>query len=143
MKTLRFDAADIRRVVEHSLAAETQAKSLRASTTNQVPGTAGGDAAVPAIVLARDRGVYMMSNGQPRDIVEGERSFVAYALGCDPRCDRDWRSNSRELAGDDDFTLTLPWAENLKVLIQAGIQTISVSIDRNGDRIEVTVLSDA
>src|SRR5580704_12935319 len=100
-------------------------------------------ATAAALVLVRDRGVYLLSNEQPRDLVEGERSFVAYAQGCDPYRDRDWRSNSRDLAGDDDFSLTLPWAHDLKALIEAGVRTIVVRIARNADRIEVAVQSDA
>jgi hypothetical protein len=133
MRTLKFDAPDVRRVVEHSIVAKTQGKSARASAPP----------AVPAVLLVRDRGIYLMSNGEPRDLVEGQRSFVAYATGCDPFRDPDWRDRCRDLAGDDDFSLTLPWAENLKVLIDAGAQTIAIDIDRDGDGIEVSIASDA
>ena len=39
----------------------------------------------PAVLLVHEQGVYLMSNGQPRDIVGGDaadRSFCAYAIGC-------------------------------------------------------------
>jgi hypothetical protein len=38
----------------------------------------------PQIVFVKDEGIYLMSNGKPRDIVDSERSFVVYAEGYDP-----------------------------------------------------------
>ena len=59
MPVLRFKAEDVRRVVEHSIAAPRQ--SDVAYTTKPVE--------APAVLLVREQGVYLMSNGQPRDIV--------------------------------------------------------------------------
>ena len=75
MPVLRFKAEDVRRVVEHSIAAPRQ--SDVAYTTKPVE--------APAVLLVHEQGVYLMSNGQPRDIVGGDaadRSFCAYAIGC-------------------------------------------------------------
>jgi hypothetical protein len=68
-----------------------------------------------------DDGVYLMSNGEPRDIVEGESSFVAHAKGCNPKTDPDWWDVSRALVGGDDFGECLPWAKELKVLLDAEV----------------------
>lgn len=118
MKQLIFDADDVRRVVKHSLAAATQG----GHTIGHDPetGTALTEpVAAAAVILARDEGVYLMSNGQPRDLLNeaSPRSFAAYAIGCHPFRDHDWRTNARELVGDDDFSCVLPWAHDLKGLL--------------------------
>jgi hypothetical protein len=143
MKTLTFDAADVRRVVEHSIAAKTQLRSARQAASNAPAADSVEGATVPAVLLGCDHGVYLMSGGQPRDLIEGQRSFVAYAAGYDPFKDANWRTHTRDLIGGDDCSLTLPWARDLKVLIDAGLRTISLSVDREGDRIEVEMRSDA
>lgn len=76
-------------------------------------GAYGAAATGPALFLVHDHGVYLMSNGLPRDLVAGsgsERSRVAYAEGCDPTVGEfdDWYSTSRDLVGGDDFVETLP-----------------------------------
>ena len=80
MPVLRFKAEDVRRVVEHSIAAPRQ--SDVAYTTKPVE--------APAVLLVHEQGVYLMSNGKPRDIVGADatdrkdaakdegRSFCAY-----------------------------------------------------------------
>lgn len=143
MKTLRFDAADVRRVIEHSIAAETQMRPARRPTSEPPLEDEDGSAIVPAVLLTCDYGVYLMSNGQPRDLAEGRRSFAAYAVGYDPFRDADWRAHTRELIGGDDFSLTLPWAADLKALIDAGVETINIKVERTGDRIGVEILDDA
>lgn len=60
----------------------------------------------PALLLVHDQGVYLMSNGIPRDRpAEGETAHVVYAAGCDPNVGEfdDWYNQSRELVGGDDF----------------------------------------
>ena len=61
----------------------------------------------PAVLLVHEQGVYLMSNGQPRDIVGADatdrkdaakdegRSFCAYAIGCHPENDADWYEIAR------------------------------------------------
>jgi hypothetical protein len=137
MKRLIFDAADVRRVVEHSIAAKTQMRSARR------PAAADEDAPAPAVVFGHDRGVYLMSNGEPPDLIERTLRFVAYARGCDPTGDADWRKNSRELVGEDDFSTTMPWANDLKVLVDAGVQMLVLNFNRDGDHLEVEIGSDA
>ncbi|OPY99279.1 hypothetical protein A5906_26530 [Bradyrhizobium sacchari] len=122
MQSLIFDAPDVRRVVEHSIASEEQqSKMVRDERTGEL---VKEEVNVPSVLLARDHGVYLMSNGLPRDIVSDARSFAAYAWGCDPFRDPDWRDKARMLAGDDDFSIALPWAHDLKALIDAGARTV-------------------
>lgn len=67
-----------------------------------------------------------MSNGEPA------RSFAAYARGCDPSRDSDWRAACHMLVVGDDFSLLLPWAADLKVLIDDGAQTVTLNISDGG-----------
>jgi hypothetical protein len=75
-------------------------------------GAYGEEANGPALFLVHDQGVYLMSNGSPRDTEGGQdgRCRVAYAEGCDPNVGEfdDWYGTSRDLVGGDDFVETLP-----------------------------------
>jgi hypothetical protein len=62
----------------------------------------------PALLLVHDSGVYLMSNGMPRDAVEPERCYTAHAQHCNPAVDEEWWENSRDLVGGDDFVEVLP-----------------------------------
>jgi len=65
----------------------------------------------PALLFVHDQGVYLMSNGEPRLLTEGDASnHVIYAKGCDPSVGEfdDWYGMSRELVGGDDFVEILP-----------------------------------
>jgi len=130
MKQLIFEADDVRRVVKHSLTAAKQG----GKTTSHDPETGAAltePVAAAAVVLVRDEGVYLMSNGQPRDLLNetSPRSFAAYARGCHPFRDHDWRTNARELVGDDDFSRVLPWAHDLIGLLDAGARTVVLNVD--------------
>src|SRR5437660_3446053 len=102
---LIFKSADVRRVVEHSLAAPEQAKRFADFKDGEAI-YAPVDA--PAVLLVHDEGVYLLSNGQPGDALEGDpkgrffKRYVAYAKGCDPRSDGDWYETARHLVGRDD-----------------------------------------
>jgi hypothetical protein len=74
MTVLTFDPAGVRRIVERMTVAADWSRGF--DNTSQPR---------PQIVFVKDEGIYLMSNGKPRDIVEGERSFVVYAEGYDPR----------------------------------------------------------
>jgi hypothetical protein len=63
MKTLTFDAADVRRVVEHSIAAKTQLPFAPQAASSALAADSLEDATVPAVLLGCDRGVYLMSGG--------------------------------------------------------------------------------
>jgi DUF3085 family protein len=116
MSRLIFKSADVKRVVEHSLAAPKQGRTFT------------GPVSEPSILLVHDEGVYLMSNGEPRDIESGTRSYVAHALGCNPLTDDDWYDTSRQLVGGDDFGECLPWAAEIKAQIDAGAQEIIISV---------------
>ena len=133
MPVLRFKAEDVRRVVEHSIAAPKQSEQV----VEYVPHTTKPIAA-PAVLLVHEQGVYLMSNGQPRDILGADatdRSFCAYAIGCHPEKDADWYETARGLVGGDDFVETLPWARKLKALIDGGARIITLRMTR--DSIEI------
>lgn len=127
MQSLVFDAEDVRRVVEHSILAIAQADKRVYGTA--APAGRAEAVSEPAVILVHDRGVYLMSNGQPRDLIEGQRSFVAYARGCNPFRDADYRAVSRALVGEDDFSRVLPWARDLKALIDAGASLVVLNLD--------------
>jgi Protein of unknown function (DUF3085) len=82
----------------------------------------------PAVLLVHDEGVYLMSNGAPLDIDEGECSFVACARGRDPKADSGWYDTARDLFGGDDFAECLPWAAEIKRQLDAGGQEIIIEI---------------
>lgn len=93
---LHFDAAAVQRVVDHA---------LRCGTND--------------VLLVKDQGVYLMSAGEPRDLIDGESSFVAYAKGMNPTVDPfdDWWDAARNAVGGDDFGEHLPWAREIKALL--------------------------
>jgi Protein of unknown function (DUF3085) len=70
--------------------------------THSVTNTTDDGFSVPSIILVHDSGVYIMSNASPADL-EGPRSYVAYAEGCDPSKDYDYYQTARSLVGGDDF----------------------------------------
>ncbi|SIO50055.1 Protein of unknown function [Bradyrhizobium erythrophlei] len=131
MTRLIFKAADLLRVVDHSLAAPKQAERL-INYTDEGPVSAPPEA--PAVLLVHDDGVYLMSNGHPADALEGKpkgkffKRYVAYAQGCDPRSDKGWYDTARALVGGDDFGECLPWAAEIKAQIAAGAQEIIIEV---------------
>ena len=122
MTRIVFKAADVLRVVEHTLNATAHAPELVKYDDDFKPITKPGK---PGVILVHDQGVYLMSNGEPRDILRGEHSYVAYALGCNPETDGDWWETARALVGGDDFGETLPWAEDIMQQIEAGSDEIA------------------
>jgi len=99
---LKFKRADVERLIRHVEKSKKHSK---------VYGEKKGS---PGLVLVHDDGVYLMSSGNPRDLVtnaSGEtRSFVAQAQGTDPKSDPDWHEAAAALVGGDDFAekLDLP-----------------------------------
>ena len=67
----------------------------------------------PALLFVHDTGVYIMSNGVPRDLITDDdgvqRCHVVYAAGCDPKVGTfdEWYGHSRDLVGGDDFVEVL------------------------------------
>jgi hypothetical protein len=115
MGTCRFKSADLKRCIQHALAAPEHEMGYEDMTDEQYAAlgmappqrTPRG----PALLFVHDRGVYLMSNGIPRDS-EGvsSGSHVAYAEGCSPNVDDfdDWYGTSRDLVGGDDFVEVIP-----------------------------------
>lgn len=101
MPTCVFKTDDVRRCVEHAL-----------NSTAWRMGWLEEETPAPALFFVHDQGVYLMSNGEPRDIVTtdetAETTYVAYAEHCNPKTDDEWWDNSRDLVGGDDFAETLP-----------------------------------
>jgi hypothetical protein len=144
MSRLIFKADDVRRVVEHTIRSK-QSEIAKWDTATEENGWTP-DRAVPDephVILVHDDGVYLMSNGTPRDIIgpdgadmidrkkdEG-RSFVAYAKGCHPKVDSDWWETSRWLVGGDDFGEYLPWAKDLLARLDAGAHQIVIECNPN------------
>jgi len=141
MSKLVFDAADVRRVVEHSIGSPRQGRLFTGYDAESNP--TYSEATAPSVILVHDDGIYLMSNGQPRDIVAGgedklgARSFVAHAQGCNPKKDTDWWNRARDLVGGDDFGETLPWARELHTMIVRGAKTITIKITPKEISIEV------
>ncbi len=136
MSELIFDAKDVRRVVEHSLAAPDQRARVFSLDGDGQEGSAVTKPTAPAVLLCHDDGVYLMSNGMPGDPLDGEdtdqkyfRHYVAYAHGCNPQRDADWYDTAHDLVGGDDFAETLAWAAEIKQLIDAGMSRIVLHYD--------------
>jgi hypothetical protein len=129
MARLVFDAKDVKRVVEHALAAPAHQEKVIDYDKEFKAITEPGK---PAVILVHDEGVYLMSNGTPHDPADlttpDHKRFCAYALNCHPERDGDdcW-DNSRELVGGDDFAETLPWCEPIKAYLDAGATHIIIN----------------
>jgi hypothetical protein len=94
-----FKTSEITRCVAHALAAPNWEMGYFEGTRKPEP----------ALLFVHDQGVYVMSNGVPRDVKDPtdpkSGSYVAYADGCDPAVGPfdDWYGHSRDLVGGDDF----------------------------------------
>ena len=102
---LKFNTDDVARCLSHALESKDWSMGHEEITPK------------PALLLVHDDGVYLMSNGLPRDFVqEKNRCYVAYAENCNPDKDEDYYENSRYLVGGDDFSEVIPvenWGELL------------------------------
>lgn len=95
MGVCKFKTSEIKRCVQHAL-----------NSTKWGMGWSE-DKPQPAIIFVHDQGIYCMSNGDPRDMVDEKSAFCAYAKGCDPKKDEDFYEEARCLVGGDDFAETL------------------------------------
>jgi hypothetical protein len=117
MGTCVFNTEDIKRCVTHAI----KSKKWRHGYDESQP-------ARPALMFVHDDGVYCMSSGLPRDMVGKDRSFCAYAEGCDPTKDEDFYEESRFLVGGDDFVEVLDVDDNTLLLCdEFGEMVIEVS----------------
>ncbi len=97
MAILSFPAAPLRRLIDHARAAPEHSMGWSDATPQ------------PALFLVGDDGVYLMSNGTPRDLREDGRSgaYVVHALGLNPKTDPGWWEAKRASFGGDDGAETL------------------------------------
>jgi len=122
--TLTFKAGEVRRLMEHSKAAQSHSPSYndlfnpafhKGGKVKKKDGWPDKDnldmSKLPAgLFLVADQGVYLMSNGSPSLLVEegSTRNVVAYAQESDPTSDdEDWYDAKREIMGGDDSVDTL------------------------------------
>lgn len=96
MGVCKFKTSEIKRCVNHALNSTKWKKAW------------GGHDQQPALFFVHDHGIYCMSNGDPRDMIDDTRAFSAYAKGCNPHKDKHVFDKSRELVGGDDFVETIP-----------------------------------
>ncbi len=93
-----FKTARVKRCVEHALSSARWDMGYSEAPPQ------------PALFFVHDQGVYLMSNGNPRDLITGAKSpsaYTAFASNCDPSKDEDWWDASRDLVGGDDFAETI------------------------------------
>lgn len=95
MGQCRFKTSELKRCVAHAL----RSTEWSMGWGEQIP--------QPALFFVHDSGVYLMSNGKPRDMSDETRSYCAYAKGCRPGIDNDAYETARRLVGGDDFAETL------------------------------------
>jgi len=110
MAILSFDAQSVHRIITHTKSSPDHSMGW-SDAPNQ-----------PAVVLAGDQGVYLMSNGEPRDTraTAPDRTFVAYARGINPDMDAGWWEAKRASFGGDDGAETLLIIDQLQILLERG-----------------------
>ena len=122
---LEFAATDLKAIVEHSVAAKAWQAAYESQATDDGP----------LITLVGDDGVYILSAGVPAQMnpnagENGPTRLVAYARGCNPY--RDGRmaayDNKVALYGGDDGADSLPWAGDILRMIEAGAETIVITL---------------
>jgi len=97
MLRLRFNGEGVSRCIKHALASEKHNATYSDDRDNPGPG----------LWFVKDDGVYILSNGDPGDVLEDgdTKLFVVYADGFDPKKVDfdDWYHRAREGLGGDDF----------------------------------------
>lgn len=145
-KELMFPLVDLRPILDHARAAPAQrityAQRMDASVwktgvtpVNGMVSEEDVDPAklAPAVLLAKDQGVYLLSAGIPRQLVPGsdEKSVVVYADGMHPERDPDWYDTAHAAVGGDDFVESLPVADIDAMLVQfPDATTLCINVTR-------------
>jgi hypothetical protein len=110
MARLTFKAAEVKRVVDHALASSA------------------------GMLLVHDQGVYLMSRGDPPDLLKPDKPgrYVAYARGLSP-ADDNWWEKAREAVGGDDFAESLPldWVKAIRTKIERGDKTVILTLSKS------------
>lgn len=104
VRKLMFPADGVRRVVEHALSCNTE-----------------------EIVLVHDVGVYLVSGGDPPDYLTpgstDTHAFSVFAKGTSPE-DPNPVEQSKHLVGEDAFVERLPWASDIKAILDKGVKNV-------------------
>lgn len=107
MGQCHFKTSELKRCVEHAINSNEFSGGYDSDDSPKVQS--------PGLLFVHDHGVYIMSNGRPRDTVdnndttEGGNAHVVYAKYCNPNVDEDFWENARDLVGGDDFVEFLPF----------------------------------
>lgn len=155
--TLTFKVSEVRRLAEHSKAAKKHTPTYedlfnpeyhRGGKIKEKDGWPDRDNIdidkIPAgLILVKDQGVYLMSNGSPGLLKEGStHHVVAYAEEADPNCKSfdDWWDAGQRIMGGDDCAISLPLTmfeavldalpDNSKLKIKVTSTTISIMAPR-------------
>jgi len=133
MTKLTFAPGDVRRVVQHMAAATEWSQSPFEKDER-------GAKPHPQLLFVHDDGVYVMSNGKPRDIVSEDRTFCAYATGFDPDKDGNVWGRARDAVGDGDFVEWLDFSAQQIALVLSD-DFAGMMIDVSADGLEVICLT--
>lgn len=99
-----FKTSELRRCAEHAIRSqEFRSGYVFSSDTPTIKS--------PGLLFVHDHGIYILSNGKPFDLIEGdsEKTYVAYAEHCNPTVNNDFWETSRDLVGGNDFVEFLPF----------------------------------
>jgi len=134
MAKLKFEGDVVRRIVEHMT-----------TSTNWSKGYGEKGKPHPQLVLVKDEGIYILSNGAPVQMEpEGNKRLVCYAKGYDPtRADRmDVWDRARDAVGGDDFAeyLTLSPAQ-LAAILGGDFKHLEIGVNRNSISVAVATNS--
>ena len=133
MIELTFAPGDVRRVVQHMTAAtEWSLDPFEKGEPDAKPR--------PQLLLVHDDGIYLMSNGMPRDIMSEDRTFCAYATGFDPDKDGNVWKRARDAVGSDDFVKWLDLSPEQTALVLSD-DFAGMMIDVSADGLEVICLT--
>jgi hypothetical protein len=127
MTTLRFDVAGVKRLIAHAKAAPDHSVIFGDKTKS------------PALTLVKDDGIYLMSNGLPRDLLATQphsdlgtdHSFVVYAKGYAPSdfAEGEMYEKCRAAVGGDDFCERVPLDDGLPELLnKPGVVALVIGI---------------
>ena len=118
MAILTFYTKHVARIVAHAKASPAHEMGW----TSHLP--------QPAVTLAGDNGVYLMSNGLPRDQRAPEKpgNYVAFAQGMNPNIDANWYDAKIAAYGGDDGADCLLIIDELQLLIDRGEEVIKLEI---------------
>lgn len=114
MPICQFKATDLKRLITHARGATEFDMGHENMTDTEfeqlgLPPPKERTPVGPGLLFVKDRGVYLMSNGIPRDLDAAQSgSHVIYAQYCNPDDDEDWYDNSRDLVGGGDFADVIP-----------------------------------